>query len=195
MSRAINAAPMLLALALLVYPVLFYLLADAVGVAWLGVLLAVLVLGRVLAARQIPLAWRAAAAGAVLGYVALAAYFESGTLLKLYPVAINAALLGWGIFTLRHPPSAIERVVLRLSWPVSDAGRRYMRTVTMIWCGYFAVNGSVAAFTALAAPTVVWAWYNGVVSYVMAGVLFGTELAYRGVYRRRHTPVGPAPGG
>lgn len=198
MSPAAGAGAIVLALVLLAYPVLFYGLQDQLGITWLGALLAVLALARLLAQRRLGAAWRAAAAGAIVVFVSAAAYFQSSALLKLYPVAVNGVLLCWGVHTLFHPPSAIERLVLRLRWPVSAAGQRYMRAVTAIWCGFFALNGSVAAFTALAAPTAVWAWYNGAVSYLLAGALFGAELVFRGFYRRRHAAVGqramPAPG-
>ena len=33
-----------------------------------------------------------------------------------------------------------------------------------------------------------WALYNGCISYLLIGVLLLLEMAYRGVYQRRHEP-------
>jgi uncharacterized membrane protein len=184
----------MLALALLLYPLLCYLLLDTVGLWAAGALLGGLVLGRLLLQRRLPLAWRAAAAAAAAAFLLLVGYWQSSTLLKLYPVAVNAGLLGYGLYTLRYPPSAIERLVHSLGLPVSDAGVSYTRYVTMVWCGFFAANGIAAGYTALAAPTSTWAWYNGAASYGLGALLFAMELAVRRVYQRRvHRGAGREP--
>lgn len=181
-----KAAPALIALGLCIFPLLFLLLYDVVSLTGAGLLFAVLVLGRVLTLRQIAPALRAAAAGAVVLFAFAVTYWQSSALLKLYPVAVNAALLGWGVYTLRCPPSAIERLVRKLGWPVSAAAERYLRGVTGVWCLFFAANGTAAAATALWMPTSVWAWYNGAASYLLAAALFGIELIVRYFYRRHH---------
>lgn len=186
MTGWLKTAPVLIALGLCIFPLLFLLLYDAVSLTGIVLLFAVLVLGRVLMLRQVPAPLRAAVAGAAVLFAFAVTYSQSGTLLKLYPVAVNAALLGWGLYTLRHPPSAIERVVLKLGWPVSAPGQRYMRGVTGVWCLFFAANGIAAAVTAAWLPTSVWAWYNGAASYLLAAALFGVELVVRHFYRRHH---------
>lgn len=175
----------LLALALVLYPWMFYLLFDAVGLWAVCVLFALLAVGRVLTWSGLAWPWRAAAAAAVLGFAFLVAYRQSSTLLKLYPVAVNLGLMSYALYTLWRPPSAIERLMHALRQPVSAAGVGYTRTLTALWCGFFAANTAAAAYTALVASTSVWALYNGVVSYVVAGILFAAELVFRGFYKRR----------
>ena len=177
--------PALLGLALLLYPLLFYLLVDRAGLAVAAGLLAALALGRLLMLGGVAPRWRWLAAGSLVALLIGVVYWHSATLLKLYPVVINAALLAFGLYTLWRPPSAIERLMHSLGLPVSAAGVPYTRAVTMLWCGYFAVNGSIAAYTALVASTGVWALYNGAMSYAAAAVLFGLEYVCRGIYRRR----------
>lgn len=175
----------LLGLALLLYPLAYFLLAEHLGLTGLVVLFAVLALFRVLGARHLAPRWRGAAAAAVAAFVAAILLWQSAGLLKLYPVAANAGLLIFALYTLRYPPSAIERLVRGLNLSVSAAGVRYMRNVTWLWCGFFAVNGGIAAYTALAADTATWAVYNGAVSYAAAALLFAVEFVVRGFYRRR----------
>ncbi len=173
------------ALALLCYPIVFYFSYDMVGLSGLALAFAALALVRVLTVPGLAAGRRALAATAVVGFALAVAYWHSSSLLKLYPVAVNGSLLGYGLYTLLHPPSAIERLVRALGQPVSTAGVPYTRNVTLLWCGFFAINGSVAGYTALAAPTSAWAWYNGAASYALAAALFAGELMVRGVYRRR----------
>lgn len=175
----------MLALVLLAYPFLFYRYHDVVGLPGLSALLGVLALGRVCALPRLGPGRKIAAALAVVAFVLAVAYWHSSSLLKLYPVGVNALLLGYGLYTLRRPPSAIERLVRALGRPVSPAGVRYTRNVTVLWCAFFIINGAAAGYTALAAPTSAWAWYNGVISYGLAAMLFAGELAFRGFYRRR----------
>ena len=54
-----------------------------------------------------------------------------------------------------------------------------------MWCGFFVVNGAVAAATALWATPAVWALYNGLLSYVAMGVLMGGEWLVRRRVRGR----------
>jgi uncharacterized membrane protein len=73
----------------------------------------------------------------------------------------------------------IERFA-RLSEPeLSPAGVRYTRHVTQVWCAFFVVNGAIAAYTAAFASREAWALYNGLIAYVLMGVLFGGERLVR----------------
>jgi len=183
--RPLQATAALLVPVLLVYPILFHLLHERLGLAGLGVLLGALVLGRLFTLPGIPAPWRVAVGAAAVAFVLAVLHWRSSDLLELYPVAVNAVLLAYGLYTLRYPPSAIERLMRALDVPVSDAGVGYTRNVTILWCIFFAANGAVAGYLALAASTAAWAWYNGAVSYLLAGVLFAVEFVFRGFYKRR----------
>ena len=56
---------------------------------------------------------------------------------------------------------------------------RYCRSVTLVWCAFFVVNGAAAALLAAFAPRGWWAGYTGVVSYVLVGALFAAEYVVR----------------
>ena len=78
----------------------------------------------------------------------------------------------------------IERLA-RLKEPdLPAAGVRYTRKVTRVWCGFFVFNASVAAATALYADLATWTLYNGLVSYVLMGLLFCGEWLVRRRLRR-----------
>jgi len=105
--------------------------------------------------------------------------------LKLYPVLVNAMMLGIFGCSLASPQSLIERFA-RLQEPdLPPAAIRYTRRVTQAWCFFFLVNGSIALATALWASPAVWSLYNGVIAYVLMGLLFGGEYLLRSRLRRQ----------
>ena len=65
---------------------------------------------------------------------------------------------------------------------------RWTRRVTEVWCVFFILNGSIALYTALYCSMQVWALYNGLIAYVLMGILLGGEFVLRRIYRQKHTP-------
>ncbi|MDR2631405.1 MAG: AMP-binding protein [Spirochaetaceae bacterium] len=55
----------------------------------------------------------------------------------------------------------------------------YCRKVTRVWCLFFIINGGIAAFTVFFASDTLWSLYNGGISYIFIGILFGGELMVR----------------
>ncbi|HYG05273.1 MAG TPA: hypothetical protein VD865_02550 [Stenotrophomonas sp.] len=180
MNRLRAAALLLLSLA---YPLLVYLAMGRFEPRWMALLLFALALLRALATRQA--LWLAASAGA--GVLALLATVLNQALpLKLYPALVNAVLLAVFAVSLRFPPSAVERIA-RLTEPdLPPQAIAYTRRVTQVWCGFFVLNGTLALATALWASEQVWALYNGLLAYVMMGVLFAVEWCVRQRVRAAH---------
>jgi uncharacterized membrane protein len=117
--------------------------------------------------------------------VAVVGLLDAELGVRIYPVAMNVALLGAFAYSLWHPPSMIERFA-RLIDPDLDArGVRYTRKVTMVWVGFFAVNGSLALWFAVAGSWLEWTIYNGAVAYGLAGLVFAVEYVIRQRVRRR----------
>lgn len=112
---------------------------------------------------------------------------NSETLLRLYPAAVNAGLLALFGLSLYRAPPMIERFA-RLKHPdLPPAGVRYTRRVTQIWCVFFAANGALAAYTALFASREAWALYNGLIAYLLIGVLMGGEWLFRRFFTHHHS--------
>ncbi len=96
-----------------------------------------------------------------------------------YPVFMNALMLSVFAVSLVKPPSVIERLA-RLRHPdLPPEGVIYTRRVTQVWCGFFVVNGAVAAWTAFAASRETWVLYNGLIAYLLMGALFAGEWLFR----------------
>jgi uncharacterized membrane protein len=114
------------------------------------------------------------------------AVWSNGLLpLKLYPVLVNGALLALFTHSLYTPPSIVERIARLREPDLEPAAVRYTRRVTQVWCGFFAVNGTVALATAIWASPAVWSLYNGLIAYILMGALFGGECCIRCRFKRR----------
>lgn len=99
--------------------------------------------------------------------------------LKLYPVMMSIGALSIFAATLIRPPSMIERLA-RLAEPnLPEAGVRWTRQVTWVWCGFFVLNALIASWTVIWGTQQQWLLYNGFISYLLMAVLFGGEFVLR----------------
>lgn len=164
------------------YPLLVYLGLGRFEPRWMALLLAALALLRALATRE--RVWLAAAAGALL-LAAISALGNAALPLKLYPVLVSLVLLAVFLASLAHPPSVIERLARLQDPDLPPEAVAYTRRVTQVWCGFFAFNALVSLATTLWADDAGWALYNGLLSYLLMGALFGGEWLVRRRVRAR----------
>jgi uncharacterized membrane protein len=171
----------------LLYPLAIWWGGGRVEPRWLA--LGLLALGAVRLSAAGGAGWRWVGAGA-LALGAAASVLNIGWPLKVYPVVVNGSLLALFGATLWRPPSMIERLA-RLTTPNLPAHAvAYTRKVTMVWCGFFVVNGAIAAATVVWGSDASWALYNGGIAYGAMGALFGGELLVRQLVKRRHAAGG-----
>src|SRR2546421_6071970 len=79
----------------------------------------------------------------------------------------------------------------RLRHPELLASRGpYLRAVTGMWCGFFIVNITISALLALYGTLEAWSVYNGILAYVLIGILLAAERVYR-YWRFRNYQGGP----
>ena len=184
--RAPDALSIVLGAVSLLFPFLALFLAHPLGPTVVVLaLVAVLVLRAVTGlGRGQPqaLTWAALAAACLLGVGSL---INADLAMRTYPVLMSVAMLAAFALSLARPPSMIERFARVLEPDLPEAGVRYTRTVTWVWCGFFVVNAVVALWTALAASLETWALYNGLISYALMGLLLGGEFLVRGPVRRQ----------
>jgi len=104
--------------------------------------------------------------------------------LRFYPVAVNGTLLLTFASSLHSPMPIIERLARIQDPDLPAAAVVYTRRVTLLWCGFFLVNGLAALYTALYSSFEIWALYNGGIAYALMGLLFGGEWLVRRRVRR-----------
>ncbi len=173
----------LLAVLTLIYPLLVYYGLLHFSAQWVGLALVVILALRLLLLRKkLGTQSQTSLLPALLLAIVCAlisTLLNHAGALKLIPVVINLACCIGFVRTLRYPPSMIERFA-RLQEPhLSETAIRYTRQVTIVWCVFFVLNGSIALYTALFCEMKTWALYNGLIAYVLMGALFAGEYLVR----------------
>ena len=103
---------------------------------------------------------------------------------KFYPVLVNLSFLAFFGWTLWKPPSFAFRMALLAdktlkNSPSFNAIERYCQKVTVVWCAFFILNSIVAALTVFVGSDKVWSLYNGLISYILIGLIFAIEFLVR----------------
>lgn len=112
-------------------------------------------------------------------YFGFAIWSDKLLTLRFYPVIANAAVLMLFSWTLYSPPSLVERIA-RIQHPdLPPEGIVYTKRVTQVWCLFFIINGTIALFTALWSSLEIWSLYNGLIAYLLMGILFAGEYVVR----------------
>jgi len=165
------------------YPILVF-----VGLRWLEPRTMALAIGATMALRAVlrwhrptrdellRLATPALLVAAVLG-TAFAANDEQ-TLLFV-PALVNVALFIAFVRTLFRGTPMVETFARLRDPDLNPSEVRYCRSVTVVWCGFFAVNATACSYLALAAELWIWTLYTGVLSYLLVGLLFSIEFVVR----------------
>lgn len=124
------------------------------------------------------------------GALSCSALFDDHRFLLATPVLINAGLFITFAGSLRTDTPLVERFARLQVIDLSPEELRYCRSVTRVWSAFFVLNGSAALALALLAPLSWWALYNGLLSYVLIGLLGASEYVIR---KRRFGRFGDNP--
>jgi uncharacterized membrane protein len=124
------------------------------------------------------------------GALALSALLDDHRFLLATPVLINAGLFLTFAGSLRTDTPLVERFARMQVSDLSAQELRYCRSVTQVWSAFFVVNGATALALALLAPLSWWALYNGLLAYLLIGLLGASEYVIR---KRRFGRFGDNP--
>lgn len=124
--------------------------------------------------------------------------FNSKIFLKLYSVAISATLLCVFGSSLFFKPNIIFRFACLSDKTIKGSSfenqvNGYCRKVTIVWCAFFIINGSISAFSSLhdfgsdVLNDKIWSVYNGGISYILMGLLFTVEFIVRKMVDKKMT--------
>lgn len=184
--RAKHLITLLTGLGLMLYPLLVYSGLGYWGAESLAMVLLVLAALRLAASRW----WGVPTGNSTVLMLAVALVaavtLASGSVmsLKAYPVIINSFMLALFALSLWRPPSMVERFARWREPDLPASAIPYTRKVTMVWCVFFLLNGSIATATLFASDRV-WAIYNGLLAYVFMGLLFAGEYWVRQRVRQK----------
>ncbi|TLM75668.1 hypothetical protein ACONUD_16120 [Microbulbifer harenosus] len=128
----------------------------------------------------------AGALAAILAVLAATSWLRGNSEgLLWYPVLCNLLMLGVFAHSLYFQSQTVIERLARVREPeLPSSGVAYTRRVTQVWCGFFVLNGGLAAATALRGDLEMWTLYNGLVSYLLMGLLLAGEWLVRSRVRR-----------
>lgn len=168
---------------IIVFLTLLYPLAVYFGIHYLepraiAILLAILLLLRLMTL-QTGQKWNQQLILVGILYCGFAVWHNNLVTLRFYPALINLGFFIVFVSSLFSPPPIIERLA-RLQHPdLPKKGIRYTRKVTQVWCVFFLINGSIAVATAIWCSFSCWSLYNGLIAYLLMGLLMGVEYLVR----------------
>ena len=121
---------------------------------------------------------------------------NSALFLKLYPLAVCGTFFFVFAMSLASPPNIIFRFATLqdksiLGSPFKGRVEAYCKKVTLVWCGFFVLNGAAAAWTAFYGSERAWAVYNGGLSYIIMGLIFAVEFLIRKKVNKKMTGYFP----
>jgi uncharacterized membrane protein len=111
----------------------------------------------------------------------LGAFYLQEITATILPVIIQLILMSFfgKTLLLNSGPSLIERFV-RLEFSDFPPGvSEYCRSLTVIWTAFFAFNAIVCITLSIFGNNAQWALFNGIVIYLMIGILVIAEYIYR----------------
>lgn len=109
--------------------------------------------------------------------------FSKYQLLLYYPVMVSMTLLLVFAYSLKYPPTIIERFARMQQPDLPEKAIQYTRKVTLCWCGFFIFNAFIALITCLIDNVDWWTLYNGGISYLLIAILMGGEWLIRKKYQ------------
>lgn len=109
-------------------------------------------------------------------------FVNSAFLLKLYPVVISFSFFSVFIYSLFKPPTVIT-LIAGARDKLTENAVIYTRKVTIVWCLFFIVNGFIALWTVFQSDEY-WTLYNGIISYILMGILFACEWLVRRNFKK-----------
>lgn len=116
---------------------------------------------------------------ALLAWIIATSISNDEELLRIYPAIISISMLILFAMTLKYPPSMIETIARLKDPQLPAAAIGYTRKVTWVWCLFFAINGAIAIYSALYSSRGFWVLYNGIIAYILMGLLLAGEWLWR----------------
>ncbi|WP_019028215.1 hypothetical protein [Colwellia piezophila] len=169
----------LLALLLILYPIIVYTGLTYFEPRYVAIVLMGIFALRLASSNKNKHPWLKLTSILAISVLLFTVVFDQVIGVLLYPVAMNIGLLAIFSYSLYRKPSVIETLA-RLQEPdLVDFAVKYTEKVTLVWCLFFCINGSIALYTALFLSIEQWTLYNGLISYILMAILMSVEWLVR----------------
>ncbi|CCY63780.1 uncharacterized protein BN819_01844 [Clostridium sp. CAG:967] len=105
--------------------------------------------------------------------------------LKFYPVITNSFIFTVFFSSLFCKETVIQKIAKKMDSELTDFSRDYTRKLTYVWCVFLFINLAISIITVFQ-PAKIWILYNGCISYIAIGLLFGAEYIVRIILRTKY---------
>jgi len=167
---------------LLLYPVLIYFGLNYFTPAHLGLFFLALFILRIFFSKSTNkiARWQLIFTVVIGGTLATLTWiFDSKEYLLWYPVGLSIAFFLVFTMSIIFPPTVIEQIARPRNKDFPEVAVVHTRNVTIVWATFFALNIVVSSWTVLSDDMEVWTLYNGLISYIIVGILIGIEVLVR----------------
>ena len=104
--------------------------------------------------------------------------------LKFYPPICNFCIFMTFFTSLFMKETIIQKFAQMSGDKLEGGARIYTRNITYIWAAFTFINFLISVWT-IFLPEKYWIMYNGCISYILVGLLFGVEYTVRIILRKR----------
>lgn len=112
-------------------------------------------------------------------------YVKRFVFLKFYPPICNFFIFTVFFCSLFAKETVIQKIAKTLDKSLSNKAMIYTRNLTYVWCVFLFLNFLMSCITIFLTDKI-WLAYNGCISYLLIGFLFGVEYIVRIVCRKRN---------
>ena len=112
-------------------------------------------------------------------------HFTDFVLLKFYPPVMNFCLFFIFFSSLFQERTVIQKIALASDPNSNENVMKYTRNLTYIWAVFTFLNFLVSVLTVFMSEKI-WALYNGIISYILVGLIFIIEYIVRINFMRKH---------
>lgn len=98
--------------------------------------------------------------------------------IKFYPVVANSVIFCIFFSSLFTKETIIQKIAKAIEGELNETTKKYTRNLTVIWCIFLFTNLLISILT-VNMSEIVWALYNGCISYIATGTLFIVEYIIR----------------
>lgn len=111
-------------------------------------------------------------------------YIKRIVVLKYYPPICNSFIFLAFFSSIFCKETIIQKFARLCGDKLEKPAWNYTRNLTYVWCVFTFLNLCISIWT-IFLPDKIWILYNGFLSYVLIGILFGVEYIVRIVLRKR----------
>ncbi len=110
--------------------------------------------------------------------------FKRATFLKFYPPVCNFCIFILFFSSLFARETIIQKIAKAMGDKLEGRVKTYTRNLTYVWSVFLFINLLISIWT-IFLPDKIWILYNGCISYVLTGLLFGVEYIVRVIFIKR----------